>query len=100
MKKSIGDFVEDYVAGEPLTMDTLAWAIRKYTIRSIDPSDEAKILEYETFLHKIAEANIAEDQATVNRLLRNASLWHIAHNSDSDPEGDRNEAFHNINTIL
>lgn len=102
MKKTIGDFVEDYVEGEPLTTDTMAWAIRKYMIRTMDPTDKEKIEAYEAFLHRLSEAYINEDEAKYSRLLRNASLWYIADkhvidDTSEDPEGDRNEAFHNIN---
>lgn len=102
MNKSIGDFIEQYVEGEPLTPRTVAWAIRKYIYMNYGPSKQEELERYKQLLHKLASLHEQGDQATITTMLRNIYMWSMAR-KNPPPEADeaeiecrKNETFYSL----
>lgn len=102
MAKSIGDFVEQYVNGEPLTTRTIAWAIRKYIRMNYGPNKQEELDKYKQLLHKIAYLNESGNKEELEILFRNIYLWSIARKNPPSEQDDeniicqQNETFYNL----
>lgn len=73
--KPLEDFIEEYVDGEPLTVDTVRWAIKKYIYMNYEPSGKDKLYIYETLLFNIAKMLNGNQPAEVQKLLANVQNW-------------------------
>ncbi len=100
--KPLQDFIEDYVQGEPLTTDTVKWAIRKYIYMNYEPTLVDKVRMYETLLFTIAELLDGKQPQEVQKLLTNIRNWAMAREGTKE-EADayevlsiENETFYNL----
>ena len=105
MNKSIGDFIDDYVDGEPLTTRTMAWAIRKYIYMNYGPDEKEELERYKKLLHKLAILYEKDDTVAIDNILRNIYHWSMARkNPPPDTDGydeakincSKNETFYNL----
>jgi hypothetical protein len=102
MNKSIGDFVEQYVDGEPLTSRTVAWAIRKYIYMNYGPSKQEELERYKQLLHKLAYLYEKGDEETIHTILKNIYFWSMARKNpppdtdDGEIECRKNETFYSL----
>lgn len=100
--KPLEDFVEDYIEGEPLTIDTVKWAIRKYIYMNYEPSTQDKIRVYEGLLFEIGRLLQGNQPQEVQTLLANIRSWaHARRNSPEEQDefeklAIENETFYNL----
>lgn len=72
---NIQDFIEDYVEGEPLTPNVVAWAIKKYININYEPTKKEQLEMYEKLLHLLAANNDDEHPVNIKKLLLNITNW-------------------------
>lgn len=100
--KPLEDFIEDYVAGEPLTLDTVKWAIRKYIYMNYEPTIKTKLQVYEALLFEIAKLLNGNQPAEVQKLLTNVKNWAFARQNTEEEQDAfeklaiENETFYNL----
>lgn len=100
--KPLQDFIDDYVKNEPLNLDTVKWAIRKYIYMNYEPTAKTKLEVYEALLHEVAKLLNGNQPQEVQKLLTNIRNWAYAR-QDSTQEQDayeqlaiENETFYNL----
>lgn len=96
------DFMDAYVQGEPLTLDTVKWAIRKYIYMNYHPTANDKVRVYEALLYNIADLLNGKQPDEVQKLLTNIRNWALAREGSKDEEDAyeaiaiQNETFYNL----
>lgn len=101
MNISIADFIDEYIEGEPLTNDTIAYAIKKYMYINCEPTKQEKLDMYETLLWDIA-GSIEHNSDNTSKLLTNIRNWAYARVEDgeglseNETKAVKNETFYNL----
>lgn len=101
-QKPLQDFIEDYVEGEPLTIDTVKWAIRKYIYMNYEPSGKDKVEMYENLLHEMAELLNGKQPEELQKLLTNVRNWAYCRTNSPEEQDEyeklaiQNETFYNL----
>lgn len=101
-KIPLKEFIKDYVEGEPLTIDTVEWAIRKYIYMNYEPTQATKLEMYENVFYEIARLLDGNQPEEVRKLLTNIRNWAYARkNSPQELEAweliaVQNETFYNL----
>lgn len=96
------DFIEEYVEGEPLTVDTVKWAIRKFIYINYEPTLKDKVHMYEALLFNIADLLDGKQPEEVQKLLTNIRNWAMARSGSEEEEkayeqlSIENETFYNL----
>lgn len=104
MNKSIKDFIDEQIDGEPLTTDTIAWAIKKYIYMNYIPSKQDKLDLYESLLHTIAE-DVNNGSQHIKKLITNIRNWSYARTAPNmetdlaDQTALENETFYNLTKL-
>lgn len=101
MNKSITDFVEDYIDGEPLTTKTVEYAIKKYLYINFAPSKQERLEMYEAYLWALASAMEFGDGKNLDRLINNVKNWAKANSSvsklsEEEQASLKNETFYTL----
>lgn len=100
--KSLQDFIEDYVKGEPLTVNTITWAIRQYIYMNYEPTGTDKLQMYEAIFHMLADLLNQNKLEEVQKLLTNIRNWAKAREGSQQEEDAyralaiENETFYNL----
>lgn len=100
--KPLQDFIDDYIAGEPLTVDTIKWAIRKYIYMNYEPTKQDKLEMYETLLYQLADLLNGKQPGEVQKLLTNVRNWAYCRNNTPEEQDEyeqlaiQNETFYNL----
>lgn len=96
------DFIDDYIQGEPITIDTVKWAIRKYIYMNYEPTIKDKLRLYESLLFQIAKLLDGKQPEEVQKLLLNIRNWAFARNNSAEEQNEfeklaiQNETFYNL----
>jgi hypothetical protein len=96
------DFIEDYIQGEPLTIDTVKWAIRKYIYMNYTPTLKDKLQLYEFLLFEIARLLEGNQPSEIQKLLTNIKSWAYARQNSVEEQNEfeklaiENETFYNL----
>ena len=103
MNISISDFIDEYIEGEPLTTDTIRYAIKKYIYLNYTPTKQEKLDMYEALLWDIA-AGVEHNTDDVSKLLTNIRNWAYSRTQhDLDDEAEQqaldNETFYNLRKL-
>lgn len=103
MNKSITDFIEDYIDGEPLTTDTIAYAIKKYLYINFTPTKQQRLEMYEAFLWALANSVTFKENEHTDSLIKNVCSWAAAKVNNSKSSEDQtsleNETFYNLTKV-
>lgn len=99
---SLQDYIDKYVNGEPLSINTLKWAIRQYVYMNYEPTGVDKLKMYETIFYMLAELLETNRLQDVQILLTNIRNWAKAREGSQEEEDAylafavQNETFYNL----
>lgn len=104
MNMSIAEFIDKYINDEPLTNETISYAIKKYLYINYEPTKQEKYDTYRSLLWDIAQAAEANDTETISKLITNIRNWAYARTSIKDIEPNeltalKNETFYNLRKL-
>lgn len=104
MNISIAKFIDEYINGEPLTTDTISYAIKKYLYINYKPTKQEKYDTYRSLLWDIAKAAKANDTETISKLITNIKNWAYARSLIEGIEPNeyialKNETFYNLRKL-
>lgn len=97
----IQDFIEEYIEGEPLTKDTIAYAIKKFVYINYAPTKQEELQQYKELLWRIAINIKHNNPHKVDSLLKNITAWAEARANTHNLTGEKltalkNETFYNL----
>ena len=98
--KPLDEFIAEYIDGEPLTTDTVKWAIKKYIYMSATPTPVEKTDIYERFLKQFHDALVADNQEKIKHLQEN--IFYLINSKECEISDEHekksliNEALYNL----
>lgn len=98
---NLTDFIETYITEEPITPETIKWAIRKFIYLNYEPTKAEKLAKYEEFINLLGQAVANNNKEMIQTLLKRSESFYIVQNEavfkdESDERCLRNEAFYNL----
>lgn len=100
----IQDFIEKYMEGEPLTTDSIAYAIKKFVYCNYSPTKQQKLEGYENILWELAKTVKENNVDKQQQLLKNIHNWALARAMPQEDEDEKlcieNETFYNLSKTM
>lgn len=104
MSIPISHFIDNYINGEPLTTDLIAWAIKKYVYMNYTPSKTEEYETYQKLLHDIALYEKLGDSDKLAQAIKNIADWSTARTAEFNEPAEetvarQNETFYKLRKV-